>query len=87
MRLTAGPLTCYLETRYCLALLYGHLFQYHLREAQGLCDHLTRQLQPHTGHQEEMPGLDGGASSVTNKTLKRENLIQSQSLWRMSAVN
>ncbi|XP_057177009.1 ciliogenesis and planar polarity effector 1 isoform X2 [Triplophysa rosa] len=52
-----GPLTCYLETRYSLALLYGHLFQYHLREAQGLCDRLTRQLQPHTGHQEEMPGL------------------------------
>ncbi|KAA0704314.1 Protein JBTS17 [Triplophysa tibetana] len=54
----AVPLTCYLETRYCLALLYGHLFQYHLREAQGLCDRLTRQMQPHTGHQEEMPGLD-----------------------------
>ncbi|KAJ8408630.1 hypothetical protein AAFF_G00252650 [Aldrovandia affinis] len=39
-----STLTCLLETRYCLALLYGHLFQYRLREAQGLCDHLARQL-------------------------------------------
>ncbi|XP_065120529.1 ciliogenesis and planar polarity effector 1 isoform X4 [Paramisgurnus dabryanus] len=53
-----GPLTCYLETRYCLALLYAHLFQYHLREAQALCDRLARQLQPQAGQQDkETSGL------------------------------
>ncbi|MBN3301043.1 CPLN1 protein, partial [Amia calva] len=36
--------TCFLETRYYLALLYCHLFQYNLSAAQGLCDHLVRQV-------------------------------------------
>ncbi|KAI1905124.1 hypothetical protein AGOR_G00012710 [Albula goreensis] len=39
-----GTMTCIVETRYCLALLYGHLFQYRLHEALGLCEHLARQL-------------------------------------------
>lgn len=59
---TAGPMMCYLETRYCLALLYAQLFQYRLREAQGLCDHLARQLQPHAGREEEE--VPGGAGKV-----------------------
>ncbi|XP_056117384.1 ciliogenesis and planar polarity effector 1 [Rhinichthys klamathensis goyatoka] len=53
----AGPMTCYLETRHCLALLYAQLFQYRLREAQGLCDRLAHQLQSRAGREEEdMPG-------------------------------
>lgn len=46
-------MTCYLETRCRLALLYALLFQYRLREAQGLCDRLARQLQTHAGRQQE----------------------------------
>ncbi|XP_067290218.1 ciliogenesis and planar polarity effector 1 isoform X2 [Pseudorasbora parva] len=57
-----GPMACYLETRYCLALLYAQLFQYRLREAQGLCDRLAHQLQPHTGQQEE--DRPGGADEA-----------------------
>lgn len=53
LRLTVGPMTCFLETRCCLALLYTLLFQYRLREAQGLCDRLARQLQTRAGRQEE----------------------------------
>ncbi|XP_073686293.1 ciliogenesis and planar polarity effector 1 [Garra rufa] len=52
-RQRAAPMTCYLETRCCLALLYSQLFQYRLREAQGLCDRLARQLQMPAGPQEE----------------------------------
>ncbi|KTG33400.1 hypothetical protein cypCar_00033483, partial [Cyprinus carpio] len=52
-RRRVGPMTCYLETRCCLALLYTLLFQYRLREAQGLCDRLARQLQTRAGRQEE----------------------------------
>lgn len=40
----AGPRTVFLETRYCLALLFGQLFQYRLREAQVLCDTMAKQL-------------------------------------------
>ncbi|KAK3549848.1 hypothetical protein QTP86_015286, partial [Hemibagrus guttatus] len=40
----AGPRTVFLETRYCLALLFGQLFQYKLREAQALCDSMAKQL-------------------------------------------
>ncbi|XP_036450987.1 ciliogenesis and planar polarity effector 1 [Colossoma macropomum] len=45
----AGPRTCFLETRYCLALLFGQLFQYRLREAQAMCDSLARRLQSQSG--------------------------------------
>ncbi|KAK7125268.1 hypothetical protein R3I93_020830 [Phoxinus phoxinus] len=55
----AGPMTCYLETRYCLALLYAQLFQYRLREAQGLCDRLAHQLQSRAGREDQ--GMPGGA--------------------------
>ncbi|KAJ8346971.1 hypothetical protein SKAU_G00283720 [Synaphobranchus kaupii] len=48
-----GALLCILETRFCLALLYGHLFQYQLRQAQGLCDRLARQLIPWSKLEEE----------------------------------
>ncbi|KAM6986487.1 ciliogenesis and planar polarity effector 1 [Aplochiton taeniatus] len=39
----------FLETRLCLAQLYGLLFQYRLREAQGLGDHMARLLQHQAG--------------------------------------
>ncbi|XP_017567420.2 ciliogenesis and planar polarity effector 1 isoform X1 [Pygocentrus nattereri] len=48
-RETVGPRTCFLETRYCLALLFGQLFQYRLREAQTMCDSLARRLQSQSG--------------------------------------
>ncbi|KAF5893905.1 ciliogenesis and planar polarity effector 1, partial [Clarias magur] len=43
-RMKAGPRTVFLETRYCLALLFGQLYQYRLREAQALCDTMAKQL-------------------------------------------
>ncbi|XP_036384605.1 ciliogenesis and planar polarity effector 1 [Megalops cyprinoides] len=48
-----STLTYLLETRYCLSLLYGLLFQYRLREAQGLCDHMVRQLVQQNGEEPE----------------------------------
>ncbi|XP_042251450.1 ciliogenesis and planar polarity effector 1 isoform X3 [Thunnus maccoyii] len=41
------------ETRLCLALLYSLLFQYHLREAQELGDHMARLILHRAGHQED----------------------------------
>uniref|UniRef100_UPI003AAFEDE3 ciliogenesis and planar polarity effector 1 n=1 Tax=Centroberyx gerrardi TaxID=166262 RepID=UPI003AAFEDE3 len=41
------------ETRLCLALLYGLLSQYRLREAQVLGDHLARLILHRAGHQKD----------------------------------
>ncbi|XP_029921144.1 ciliogenesis and planar polarity effector 1 isoform X2 [Myripristis murdjan] len=41
------------ETRLCLALLYGLLSQYCLREAQGLGDHMARLMLHRAGHQKD----------------------------------
>ncbi|KAJ8286784.1 hypothetical protein GJAV_G00043250 [Gymnothorax javanicus] len=48
-----GARTFVLETRFCLALLYGHLFQYQLRQALSLCEHLARRLVPPSRMEEE----------------------------------
>ncbi|XP_066235004.1 ciliogenesis and planar polarity effector 1 isoform X2 [Saccopteryx leptura] len=39
-----GRRTCFLQMRYYLSLLYGHLYSYNLNDAQGLCDQLVREL-------------------------------------------
>ncbi|XP_074021935.1 ciliogenesis and planar polarity effector 1 [Numenius arquata] len=39
-----GKRTCFLQIRYYLAILFCHLYQYNLCEAQGLCDHLVGEI-------------------------------------------
>ncbi|XP_036063387.1 LOW QUALITY PROTEIN: ciliogenesis and planar polarity effector 1 [Onychomys torridus] len=39
-----GRRTCFLQLRYYLSLLYCHLYRYNLNDAQGLCDHLVREI-------------------------------------------
>ncbi|GAB1299232.1 Ciliogenesis and planar polarity effector 1 [Apodemus speciosus] len=39
-----GRRTCFLQLRYYLSLLYCHLYCYNLNDAQGLCDHLVREI-------------------------------------------
>ncbi|XP_030323883.1 ciliogenesis and planar polarity effector 1 [Calypte anna] len=39
-----GKRACFLQSRYYLAILFCHLYQYNLCEAQGLCDHLVREI-------------------------------------------
>ncbi|NWI89797.1 CPLN1 protein, partial [Pitta sordida] len=39
-----GKRTCFLQCRYYLAILFCHLYQYNLCEAQGLCDHLVGEI-------------------------------------------
>uniref|UniRef100_A0A7N4PTN0 Ciliosis and planar polarity effector complex subunit 1 n=1 Tax=Sarcophilus harrisii TaxID=9305 RepID=A0A7N4PTN0_SARHA len=39
-----GKRTCFLQTRYYLAQLYCHLYCYNLNDAQGMCDHLVREI-------------------------------------------
>ncbi|NWQ79180.1 CPLN1 protein, partial [Columbina picui] len=39
-----GKRTGFLQTRYYLAILFCHLYQYNLCEAQGLCDHLVEEI-------------------------------------------
>ncbi|XP_063067977.1 ciliogenesis and planar polarity effector 1 [Engraulis encrasicolus] len=53
--LSAGPRSCYLQTRYGLALLYSHLQHYQLREAQALADHMAHRLLQEPGQNAETP--------------------------------
>ncbi|KFR01584.1 Uncharacterized protein C5orf42, partial [Nipponia nippon] len=39
-----GKRTCFLQSRYYLAILFCHLYHYNLCEAQGLCDHLVAEI-------------------------------------------
>nr|XP_033788641.1 ciliogenesis and planar polarity effector 1 isoform X2 [Geotrypetes seraphini] len=39
-----GKRAGFLQTRYYLAILYCHLYQYNLSNGQGLCDHLVREM-------------------------------------------
>ncbi|XP_049994924.1 ciliogenesis and planar polarity effector 1 isoform X4 [Alexandromys fortis] len=39
-----GRRTSFLQSRYYLSLLYCHLYCYNLNDAQGLCDHLVRDI-------------------------------------------
>ncbi|XP_013370412.1 PREDICTED: uncharacterized protein C5orf42 homolog isoform X2 [Chinchilla lanigera] len=39
-----GRRTCILQIRYYLSLLYCHLYNYNLNDAQGLCDQLVREI-------------------------------------------
>ncbi|NXN99538.1 CPLN1 protein, partial [Rhinopomastus cyanomelas] len=39
-----GKRTHFLQSRYYLAILFCHLYQYNLCEAQGLCDHLVGEI-------------------------------------------
>ncbi|KAM6156503.1 ciliogenesis and planar polarity effector 1 [Erethizon dorsatum] len=39
-----GRRTCFLQIRYYLSLLYCHLYNYNLNDAQGLCDQLVREI-------------------------------------------
>ncbi|XP_051006896.1 ciliogenesis and planar polarity effector 1 [Acomys russatus] len=39
-----GRRTGFLQLRYYLSLLYCHLYCYNLNDAQGLCDHLVREM-------------------------------------------
>ncbi|NXK10592.1 CPLN1 protein, partial [Herpetotheres cachinnans] len=39
-----GKRICFLQSRYYLAILFCHLYQYNLCEAQGLCDHLVGEI-------------------------------------------
>ncbi|XP_039608785.1 ciliogenesis and planar polarity effector 1-like [Polypterus senegalus] len=43
-----GGRTHFLQTRYCLSILYCHLYHYNLRAAHGLCDRLARWVLHHS---------------------------------------
>ncbi|XP_063037388.1 ciliogenesis and planar polarity effector 1 isoform X2 [Melospiza melodia melodia] len=44
LKTNGGKRACFLQRRYYLAILFCHLYQYNLCEAQGLCDHLVREI-------------------------------------------
>ncbi|KAM9262132.1 ciliogenesis and planar polarity effector 1 [Morus bassanus] len=56
-----GKRTRFLQSRYYLAILFCHLYQYNLCEAQGLCDHLVgeilRRSQLSVSHMEEFSDI------------------------------
>ncbi|NXH47619.1 CPLN1 protein, partial [Dicaeum eximium] len=57
LKTNGGKRARFLQRRYYLAILFCHLYQYNLCEAQGLCDHLVREIlrrsQLSTGQMEE----------------------------------
>ncbi|XP_058280081.1 ciliogenesis and planar polarity effector 1 isoform X3 [Hirundo rustica] len=44
LKTKGGKRACFLQCRYYLAILFCHLYQYNMCEAQGLCDHLVREI-------------------------------------------
>ncbi|XP_031951433.1 ciliogenesis and planar polarity effector 1 isoform X3 [Corvus moneduloides] len=44
LKIKGGKRACFLQRRYYLAILFCHLYQYNISEAQGLCDHLVREI-------------------------------------------
>ncbi|XP_066195606.1 ciliogenesis and planar polarity effector 1 [Sylvia atricapilla] len=44
LKTKGGKRACVLQRRYYLAILFCHLYQYNMCEAQGLCDHLVREV-------------------------------------------
>uniref|UniRef100_A0A8C3MJ19 Uncharacterized protein n=1 Tax=Geospiza parvula TaxID=87175 RepID=A0A8C3MJ19_GEOPR len=61
LKTNGGKRACFLQRRYYLAILFCHLYQYNLCEAQGLCDHLVREIlrrsQLSTSQMEEFSGM------------------------------
>ncbi|XP_037979830.1 ciliogenesis and planar polarity effector 1 isoform X5 [Motacilla alba alba] len=61
LKTKGGKRACFLQRRYCLAILFCHLYQYNMCEAQGLCDHLVREIlrrsQLSTGQMEEFSDI------------------------------
>ncbi|XP_006889638.1 PREDICTED: uncharacterized protein C5orf42 homolog [Elephantulus edwardii] len=60
-----GRRTCFLQIRYYLSLLYCHLYNYNLNDAQGLCDQLVRELLRWS----HLPVTGNGDCSVPEKSL------------------
>lgn len=61
-----GPRSAFLETRLLLSLLYGLLFQYRLKEAQGLGDHMARLLLHQAGPHEDDSAHNAGVWILVN---------------------
>ncbi|CAN8219831.1 unnamed protein product [Coccothraustes coccothraustes] len=61
LKTNGGKRTCFLQRRYYLAILFCHLYQYNMCEAQGLCDHLVKEIlrrsQLSTGQMEEFSDI------------------------------
>ncbi|XP_057564100.1 ciliogenesis and planar polarity effector 1 isoform X3 [Hippopotamus amphibius kiboko] len=58
-----GRRTCFLQIRYYLSLLYCHLYNYNLNDAQGLCDQLVREILRWS----HLPGKENEDGSVPEK--------------------
>ncbi|RLV98166.1 hypothetical protein DV515_00011007 [Chloebia gouldiae] len=61
LKTNGGKRAGFLQRRYYLAILFCHLYQYNMCEAQGLCDHLVREIlrrsQLSTGQMEEFSDI------------------------------
>uniref|UniRef100_A0A8C3E2N6 Ciliosis and planar polarity effector complex subunit 1 n=1 Tax=Corvus moneduloides TaxID=1196302 RepID=A0A8C3E2N6_CORMO len=61
LKIKGGKRACFLQRRYYLAILFCHLYQYNISEAQGLCDHLVREIlrrsQLSTSQMEKFSGM------------------------------
>uniref|UniRef100_A0A8C9UC26 Ciliosis and planar polarity effector complex subunit 1 n=1 Tax=Serinus canaria TaxID=9135 RepID=A0A8C9UC26_SERCA len=61
LKTNEGKRARFLQHRYYLAILFCHLYQYNICEAQGLCDHLVKEIlrrsQLSTGQMEEFSGI------------------------------
>ncbi|KAL1783219.1 putative protein C5orf42-like isoform X1 [Sigmodon hispidus] len=68
-----GRRMCFLQLRYYLSLLYCYLYRYNLNDAQGLCDHLVREILGWS----QLPVKESKGCSVTGpQTIIRCNVTR-----------
>nr|XP_009678942.1 PREDICTED: uncharacterized protein C5orf42 homolog isoform X1 [Struthio camelus australis] len=75
IKANGGKRTCFLQSRYYLAILFCHLYHYNLCEAQGLCDHLVGEI------------LRRSQLSVRQMEIFSDTKYSQHELWRITDVH
>ncbi|NXD09083.1 CPLN1 protein, partial [Nothocercus nigrocapillus] len=75
IKVNGGRRTCFLQSRYYLAILFCHLYHYNLCEAQGLCDHLVGEI------------LRRSQLSVKQMAAFSDSKYSQHELWRITDVH
>ncbi|XP_062455953.1 ciliogenesis and planar polarity effector 1 [Rhea pennata] len=75
IKANGGKRTCFLQSRYYLAILFCHLYHYNLCEAQGLCDHLVGEI------------LRRSQLSVRQMEIFSDTKYSQHELWKVTEVH
>ncbi|KAM4707179.1 ciliogenesis and planar polarity effector 1 [Discoglossus pictus] len=76
-----------LQTRYYLAVLYCHLYNYNLNDAQGMCDHLVKELLRRSNLlSDTMQDIPGGSEWILEDVHHEAALAVIQSMGRFMSA-